>query len=147
MNLELCSKCQNMLPDSEFGYTVRRGKSKRASYCKECQRAYAREHYSNNKKMYKTKARARNLRIIAEYRVWQLEYFKNHPCVDCGETDPIVLQFDHVRGLKVANISRMVRDCFGKQTFLDEVAKCEIRCANCHTRRTAATFNWWSTLL
>ena len=36
------------------------------------------------------------------------DYFATHPCVDCGESDPIVLEFDHVRGEKVDAISAMI---------------------------------------
>jgi hypothetical protein len=57
-------------------------------------------------------------------------------CVDCGINDPIVLQFDHVRGTKVNDVSRLVRASASEQAILEEIAKCEIRCANCHQRRT-----------
>ena len=64
-----------------------------------------------------------------------LDYLKTHPCVDCGEDDPIVLEFDHLRD-KVANISAMRGHPWWK--MLLEIAKCEVVCANCHRRRTAA---------
>ena len=54
-------------------------------------------------------------------------------CVDCGEKDLRVLQFDHVRG-KTANLS--VMSLSSTRTFLAELDRCEVVCANCHARRT-----------
>jgi len=64
----------------------------------------------------------------------------NHPCVGCGETDPVVLEFDHVRGEKKWNVAM----CYGRsmESLVEEIAKCEIRCANCHRRRTAEHRGW-----
>ena len=62
-------------------------------------------------------------------------YFVVHPCVDCGERDPVVLEFDHLRDKRLAISSQL----HGRnwQTILDEIEKCEVLCANCHRRRTA----------
>lgn len=64
-----------------------------------------------------------------------IEYFKEHPCVDCGETDPVVLEFDH-RGEKSFEVTQTFADRSWR-SILDEIEKCEVRCANCHRRRTA----------
>jgi hypothetical protein len=61
--------------------------------------------------------------------------------VDCGETDIIVLQFDHVRGKKTNAVSKLVSMGYGLDTIKEEINKCEVRCANCHTRRTYKQFN------
>ena len=62
---------------------------------------------------------------------------KQHPCVDCGEVDPRVLQFDHVIGVKKANVSSLAyHNKASKDTLLNEIAKCMVRCANCHVRKT-----------
>lgn len=55
-------------------------------------------------------------------------------CVDCDETDPVVLDFDHVRGEKLFTIGE--RKDGSRARLLAEIAKCEVRCANCHRRRT-----------
>lgn len=65
-------------------------------------------------------------------------YLLTHPCVDCGETDPRVLDFDHVRDTKKFGISRAVAGSHRSwNTILTEIAKCDVRCANDHRRRTA----------
>jgi hypothetical protein len=57
-------------------------------------------------------------------------------CVDCLETYPYyILDFDHVYGIKVANISQMLNN-FSLEDIMKEVAKCEIVCSNCHRERT-----------
>ena len=56
-------------------------------------------------------------------------------CVDCGENNHIVLDFDHLRDKKY-NISQMVHEGFSWVAIMKEVAKCEVVCANCHRIRT-----------
>ena len=56
--------------------------------------------------------------------------------MDCGVSDVRVLEFDHVRGEKLGIISKMVSNVSAK-VLEDEIAKCEIVCANCHKIRTA----------
>ena len=61
-------------------------------------------------------------------------YLSVHPCVDCGETDTRVLEFDHVSGEKRKAISALVQ--YSRKAVLAEILKCEVVCANCHKRRT-----------
>lgn len=64
-----------------------------------------------------------------------LDYFREHPCVDCGEGDPVVLELDHVRGIKEFGVSSKMR-AYSWARLLAEIAKCDARCANCHRRKT-----------
>jgi hypothetical protein len=59
------------------------------------------------------------------------------PCIDCRETDPLVLDFDHV-GEKTRNVSRLVTIEASLDRLRREIDQCEVRCANCHRRQTAA---------
>lgn len=69
-----------------------------------------------------------------------MAYLAEHPCVDCGEQDPVVLDFDHLPGtLKRWDIGRAVSGSTRSWAAIEEeIAKCEIVCANCHRRRTAS---------
>jgi hypothetical protein len=49
--------------------------------------------------------------------------------------DPVVLEFDHLRD-KLFDIGQSL-PYRNWQTILDEIAKCDVLCANCHRRRTA----------
>ena len=55
-------------------------------------------------------------------------------CVDCGEADMLVLEFDHV-GVKRGQISTMAWNV-SLEALQRELAGCEIRCCNCHRRVT-----------
>jgi hypothetical protein len=63
-------------------------------------------------------------------------YLATHPCVDCGESDVIVLTFDHVRGEKRANVADMISSGLSVETIAAEIAKCEVTCFNCHAIRS-----------
>ena len=78
-------------------------------------------------------------------QIW-INYLKTHSCVDCGESDIVVLGFDHVRGKKIANVSKISRG--GSIKVLErEIRKCDVVCSNCHSRRTAARSNWYINLV
>jgi hypothetical protein len=62
--------------------------------------------------------------------------------MDCGESDIVVLQFDHVSSDKTANVSKLVGQGYGWSTIEKEIQKCEVVCANCHARRTAQQWHW-----
>jgi uncharacterized protein YcfJ len=73
---------------------------------------------------------------VAANRARVDEYLLTHPCVDCGMTDLVVLEFDHVRGVKVAAVSALVTGGYPWTKIDAEIAKCDVRCANCHRRVT-----------
>ena len=101
---------------------------------REKQRIANRRHYAENKQYYLDKSKARNKLMKAASRAFITAYLEQHPCVDCGNTDVRVLDFDHVRGTKLFNISAAAgRKRHVSQAMLEaEIAKCEVRCANCH---------------
>ena len=105
--------------------------------------AYGRGHYALNKQAYirrnsqRSRARSKELKE----RIWA--YLAEQPCVDCGVTDPLVLEFDHVDPAnKRDEIYRLVHHAYSWAAIEVEIAKCEVRCANCHRRRTALQFSW-----
>jgi hypothetical protein len=109
---------------------------KRDNYCRPCRAAYGREHYLANRSKYIAEAKRRkNVELDRRIR-FLLDFFAANPCADCGETDPRVLEFDHLRD-KAFSVSAGIRDR-NWQSVLDEIAKCEVVCANCHRRRTAS---------
>ena len=57
-------------------------------------------------------------------------------CTDCGDSDPLVLEFDHV-GAKRKNVSWLAWTGYSLETLLKEICACVIRCCNCHIRRTS----------
>jgi len=58
-------------------------------------------------------------------------------CVDCGEKDPVVLEFDHRNPQnKFKPIARMLSGHYSWNSLKKEIAKCDVRCANCHRRKS-----------
>jgi hypothetical protein len=118
----------------EFAWR-RRARGQRDNYCRPCRAEYHREHYLANKERYIASARQRKKAMLEERIEFLVAYLREHPCVDCGEEDPVVLEFDHLRDKKFP-ISKGLTDR-NWQDVLDEIAKCDVVCANCHRRRTA----------
>lgn len=137
--MKKCSRCKEDKPLNEFNFKDKK-KNLRSYQCRNCSRLYLRSHYERNKKYYLVKAQKRNQRIRREMRNYVWNYLGNHPCVDCGEKDSIVLEFDHIKD-KLFTISSVGRDKKLPEVR-KEIEKCEVRCANCHRRKTAKQFGW-----
>lgn len=129
-----CNRCGEVKPLQAFAWH-RKSLGQRQHHCRECMCAYGREHYRANREKY-IAAEARRKRARLEERMGYLvDYLGSHPCVDCGEADPLVLEFDHLGGKRFA----ISQGFSGRnwQSVLEEIAKCDVVCANCHRRRTA----------
>jgi hypothetical protein len=67
-----------------------------------------------------------------------VDHLLSNPCKTCGESDIVVLEFDHRDPVtKLYNISEMPRRNYSLNTIRSEIAKCDVLCANCHRRKTA----------
>ena len=100
------------------------------------QNASARKYYHANREKVKAKVNECGRRLAKRNRDYIEAYLLAHPCVDCGETDPVVLEFDHVRGAKKREVTAMGWRRCAIKTIQAEIDKCEVRCANCHKRAT-----------
>lgn len=139
MKTKICSKCKEELSVDLFSANKTR-KDGLSYTCKACQRTYQKNHYKKNVSQYtESNKKHRNSRRKVFY-----EWMKSKSCVDCGNSDIRVLEFDHInREDKSFNISTKVSE-LSFETLMKEIEKCEIVCANCHKIRTAGQFNWYS---
>jgi len=108
-----------------------------ASCCKVCASTQSKLSYSNDSVNRIAKSKAHSQNLHKHNTAYVLEYLFSHPCVDCGETDILVLDFDHINDNKLYNVGFMLpRHTLTK--LKAEIAKCEVRCRNCHKKITKA---------
>ncbi|MCL4367186.1 hypothetical protein M1563_03395 [Patescibacteria group bacterium] len=136
-----CTRCSEVKDIEEFNFKDK-SKNIRQAQCRSCTREYVRSHYYNHRKYYLLKAKRNRNKIRGAARQYIWEYLNMHSCVDCGEKDILVLEFDH-RGNKIAEIGKVVSGYYNLSRVKQEVEKCDIRCANCHRRKTAKEQGWY----
>jgi len=103
----------------------------------EHKRANQRAHHAANAVTRRAQIQACKDRIKLAAKQFVYEYLLKHPCVDCGERDPIVLEFDHRPDTeKSFSISDITSYNFSMARIIAEIEKCDVRCANCHRRIT-----------
>tara|TARA_R100000664_G_scaffold27146_1_gene37657 strand:+ start:4560 stop:4910 length:351 start_codon:yes stop_codon:yes gene_type:complete len=104
---------------------------------KKDQKEASARHYKKNREKIIEKSSKRN----KTRRNWNRKFLARvkqlFHCVDCGEQESFLLDFDHVKGEKVCNVSDMVGRAYSIKAIKNEIRKCEVRCANCHRRKHA----------
>lgn len=157
--MKVCVKCQA---------SPRIGKTQ--AYCKICLADYMKEWRKKNPARVKalnratyTKYHERRLEEASVYREGHAleirqsaatsratkrrlidELKAQSSCADCGgRFPPVAMDFDHVRGVKKFNIAKIGGSQMSTETLLEEIAKCELVCANCHRVRTQRRGQGW----
>lgn len=119
-----CKRCQEIKDATHFDIH----QNKVLAICKPCRRERNRKYYFNRR---------------TDIKEWLYDYLSQNPCIDCNESDPMRLEFDH-RSDKHFNIAHSL---IGKSKDIEivktEVAKCDVRCANCHKIKTNREQNSW----
>jgi len=141
--MERCTKCKKEKLINEFNFKIK-ALGLRHHQCRECTRLLVKNHYNSNKGYYLKKTHKRNTKLRLEILSYLNSYLLKNPCVDCGESDIIVLEFDH-RGKipKFKAVSSLIRLRYPLDKIKEEINKCEVRCANCHRKKTAKDFKWF----
>lgn len=121
----LCRGCQRVLPlasfylASERRQTAQKGRKVRMN-CREC-------------------TRKRNEDYLRDRRALVDDIKTSTGCADCGlvlPDHPEIYDFDHRPGEpKVASVAKLMTKGTVEQ-ILEEIAKCDVVCANCHRIRT-----------
>ena len=144
--MKKCSRCDNEKEwPTEFARKYRKSGIKYAGYCRECQNRMQLRSVNKKKDEYLEKGKLHRERLYKSNMRLIMCYLIDNPCVDCGESNPLKLQFDHVRGKKLFTISHAIRH---RKTIIimEEIEKCETRCASCHQIKTiieSGYLSWW----
>lgn len=134
-----CIKCSQSKQLEEFAW-ANKALGKRNNHCRVCQKQY--DNVAKAKTGYMSRKRQSELERLRRNQEFMLQWLSEHPCVDCGESDPIVLELDHQFDKKMM-VCDLVRMRFSLENIRQELAKCSTRCANCHRRKTAKDFGWY----
>ena len=132
----ICSLCKQDKPEIEFNFRNTKTQT-RYKHCRQCQKSLRQQSYLRHRDYYlqydKNNApKRRKLR-----RDFIIKSKEGKPCADCGQTYPhYVMDFDHLPFFKKRIKIGQQGNYHSEQVLLEEFAKCELVCANCHRERT-----------
>jgi Zn finger protein HypA/HybF involved in hydrogenase expression len=107
-------------------------------WCRECFRAY----FHARGDLHRRQSNAAKERRRKQAQRLVREHLEAHPCLDCGEPDTSVLEFDHL-GDKRGEVSALAAGGLSLAALRKEVEGCDVVCANCHRRRTNRRNGSW----
>lgn len=144
--MKKCSGCNELKQSTEFAHRNKLAGTLQTR-CRACVNSYMHSYYRRNKRRYSARRDANRTVYRHRNQAIVLAYLAAHPCEDCGEDDVRVLEFDHVRDRKCTTVSDLIRNGKSVRLLAAEIAKCMVRCANCHRRKTARDFDWYKNRL
>ena len=141
-----CSICKKEKLESDFHFRDIK-KTKRKGYCKECAKLYRKKYYDDHRDEAISYSKKTSVKKRIEKRQFIWDYLSNNPCIICGESDPIVLEFDHRDpSEKEGGISDMITTGISMDKVILEIKKCDVLCSNCHKRKTSKQYNWYKSI-
>ena len=105
--MKLCGMCKEVKPFSDFRKRTK-VKDGHGSWCRKCYAEYDRKRYKENASERERKKRNKQ-KLIERNKKFIWDFLLKNPCVDCGEKNLIVLEFDHINPHdKEYNVSEML---------------------------------------
>ena len=136
MKVKTCTRCGETKPLDQFPPVRRSEPEKLQTWCRACFSVANKRNYWKDPDSVRSRVARNSARRRAESQRNAIEYLITHPCIDCGERDILCLQFDHMADKKF-DVSMMISTGVSWGRIAAEIAKCEVRCANCHALKTA----------
>lgn len=134
METKICKKCGRELPIEEFEEENFNGRLYRRKTCRKCRAIYRKERRAIVPNIYKAQQKRHQERLTT------FLYENKTPCIVCGESEPVCIDFHHLdSGSKEFSIGKGRSK--GKEKILDEISKCVCLCANCHRKVHAGLIN------
>ena len=141
-DIKRCQKCNQDRLVTDFNFRDK-ARGKRHSHCRFCTLAYCHKWYGDHNEEIRKRASeywAIRRKVLIGF-LW--DYLSTHPCIDCGFSDIRALDFDHVRGEKRFDIPYALMKALSVERVKAEIAKCDVRCKNCHAVRTNSANGSW----
>jgi hypothetical protein len=134
--VRLATEAERFDPESEYDASWESNSTVDYSLADEYEeRARIRTTKKKQDSTSKNRTRASSRDLARTHRAWALSQKLNRQCADCharcDESNYPAFHWDHLPGsVKLFEISESARR--SRADVLMEMAKCEIRCANCH---------------
>lgn len=93
--MKQCTTCWQWKDEEEFSFRYK-ALGVRWGICKECKRKQQNQWYADHREEHLEKVRENTSLARNAAREYVLAYLRTHPCSECGEDDPQVLEFDHI---------------------------------------------------
>ena len=117
--MKTCKTCKRTLDESMF--------DENRHQCKDCRRAYRKKRRKEHPEIHTAQASRRQ----KKQGEWLLS--KKTPCIVCGESEPICIDFHHIDPSKKDFTIGQHRSR-NKILLQAEIDKCVCLCANCHRK-------------
>ncbi len=142
MEKRICSQCkiEKDLTKDFFNTKDKLGLKFRTD-CKVCQNLKQSDAYKSKQKVYSSKHKKYRADLRKQNQKLLWEFFESNPCVRCGETNPVLLDLDHLSDKKY-NISQIIYS-HTWDSVCEEMAKCQVLCCSCHRKKTAKDLGWY----
>jgi len=135
-----CGHCGETKDISKFYKDKNRSDGHQSNCCK-CMQARSKKFYEDHPD-YRSNVATSHANLVKRLREIAFNHLVSHPCLDCGESDIVFLDFDHIKDKKF-NISRAIQHGCPIDRFIKEMEKCEIRCVKCHRLKTFKEQGSW----
>ncbi len=139
--MPVCRNCKKEKDEEDFAWRWQ-VLGIRQKVCRECRKRENDLWYRKHKSEHLEYVRLRKNENRMTARDYGWDYLSTHPCEQCGEIDPVVLEFHHLHGKDKAS-SQLASEGASIEKLIKEIAKCQVLCCNCHRRVTSKEWGWF----